>query len=156
MTVQLYMCKEMYSEICVSDCIATQEEIRHAGPGVAATSVGLKQMEQQNNRLKEALVKIRDLLTTEQQGHREAMKELDRERQTVENLSRERGEFKQQLEGCEETIDLLKEQVDLNISSERMIEVLSDRNLELEEKLAITEESLDDMEALKEVITSIE
>ena len=108
-------------------------------------------MDQQNNRLKEALVKVRDLLTTEQQGHKEALKELEREKQSAEGLMKEKDQFKSQFEECEETIGLLKEQVDLNTSSERMIEILSERNLELEERLLNAQESLDDMEALKEV-----
>ena len=115
-------------------------------------SVAVKQMDQQNNRLKEALVKVRDLLTTEQHGHKEALKELEKERTSVESLMREKDSYKNELEESEETIALLKEQVDLNTNSERLIEVLSDRNLELEEQLGTLRESLDDMEALKEVL----
>ena len=114
-------------------------------------SVAVKQMEQQNNRLKEALVKVRDLLTTEQQGHKDALKELELEKKSSDGLMKERDILKAEFEKCDETIELLKDQIDSNVSSEHMIEILSERNIELEERLLTTQESLDDMESLKEV-----
>ncbi|KAI6657981.1 Dynactin subunit 1-like isoform X4 [Oopsacas minuta] len=153
--VELSATRDKVEELSL-DLEILQEEIRQSGPGVPVASVAMKQMDQQNNRLKEALVKVRDLLTTEQHGHKEALKELEKERVNAENLMKEKDNYKHQLEECEETIDLLKEQVDLNTSSERMIEILSDRNLEFEERIFTIQESLDDMEALKEIHDELE
>uniref|UniRef100_A0A8C6WP12 Dynactin subunit 1 n=1 Tax=Neogobius melanostomus TaxID=47308 RepID=A0A8C6WP12_9GOBI len=117
----------------------------------AASSYHVKQLEEQNARLKEALVRMRDLSASEKQEHLKLQKQT--EKKNVE-LDAQRGQKEKLLEEmavAEKTIDELKEQVDASLGAEEMVETLTERNLDLEEKVRELRETVTDLEAINEM-----
>lgn len=104
-----------------------------------------KQLEQQNERLKEALVKMRDLAACEKQELVKTQKEMDKQRSEILELSRTKEKLSSQVEVYEKQISELKEQVDAALGAEEMVENLTDRNLTLEEDNRELHEIVEDL-----------
>ncbi|KAK1894532.1 Dynactin subunit 1, partial [Dissostichus eleginoides] len=118
--------KEKVEELTM-DLEILKHEIEEKGSDGAASSYHVRQLEEQNGRLKEALVRMRDLSSGQK-----------------ENLQEERT-------AAEKTIDELKEQVDAALGAEEMVEMLTERNLDLEEKVRELRETVTDLEAINEM-----
>ncbi|KAI4796158.1 hypothetical protein KUCAC02_029410 [Chaenocephalus aceratus] len=99
----------------------SMEILRHetSEKGGVAWSYRVKQLEEQNSRLKEALVRMRDLTQKEK--------------------------LQEDVKQAEATVDELKEQVDAALGSEEMVETLTERNLDLEEKVRELRETVTDL-----------
>ncbi|PIA17401.1 hypothetical protein COEREDRAFT_7367 [Coemansia reversa NRRL 1564] len=109
------------------------------------------QLQRQNERLKEALVRLRDV-TTESEGQLSLrVKQLEREAQAATELAEEGGALRERLAGAEAQIDDLKERLDDALGAEEMIEALTERNLELSRVNEEQQAALENMEALCEV-----
>ncbi|XP_071827830.1 dynactin subunit 1-like isoform X3 [Apostichopus japonicus] len=128
-----------------------RSEIEQEGSDGAATSYQVKQLEQQNNRLKEALVKLRDLSNDEKQEHQKAMKDKEKMGQDIKDLKAQKENTSKALSEAESQVIELKEQVDAALGAEEMVESLTEQNLELEEKIEKLETDLSDLEALNEM-----
>uniref|UniRef100_A0A8C6TJK2 Dynactin subunit 1 n=1 Tax=Neogobius melanostomus TaxID=47308 RepID=A0A8C6TJK2_9GOBI len=142
--------KERVEELTM-DLEILKHEIEEKGSDGAASSYHVKQLEEQNARLKEALVRMRDLSASEKQEHLKLQKQT--EKKNVE-LDAQRGQKEKLLEEmavAEKTIDELKEQVDASLGAEEMVETLTERNLDLEEKVRELRETVTDLEAINEM-----
>uniref|UniRef100_A0A2K6G093 Dynactin subunit 1 n=1 Tax=Propithecus coquereli TaxID=379532 RepID=A0A2K6G093_PROCO len=117
----------------------------------AASSYQLKQLEEQNARLKDALVRMRDLSSSEKQEHVKLQKLMEKKNQELEVVRQQRERLQEELSQAESTIDELKEQVDAALGAEEMVEMLTDRNLNLEEKVRELRETVGDLEAMNEM-----
>ncbi|KAG1678658.1 Dynactin subunit 1 [Nymphon striatum] len=164
--------KEKLTEITL-DLEILRSEVSDKGSDGAATSYQVKQLEQQNERLKEALVKVRDLASHEKQEQQRLQKEHDHQKSVIAELSRTKQKLSETVEEHEKQVVELTEQVNrrqnmLNISllgllvlwgwqvdaalgAEEMVEQLTDRNLALEEKVQELEETVTDLEALHDM-----
>uniref|UniRef100_A0A915JGZ7 Dynactin subunit 1 n=1 Tax=Romanomermis culicivorax TaxID=13658 RepID=A0A915JGZ7_ROMCU len=130
------------NQVKVDDSISGNE----AG---VVNSVQLKQLEQQNERLKEAVVKMRDLSAHERKEHQKAAKELEVLRLQVAELSKKNDKLTTELLQYEQQLSELTEQVDAALGSEEMVEQLTAKNLALEEKVQQLEESMEDFEQMR-------
>ncbi|XP_059821899.1 dynactin subunit 1-like isoform X2 [Hypanus sabinus] len=142
--------KERVDEL-TTDLEILKHEIEEKGTDGAASSYQLKQLEEQNSRLKEALVRMRDLSASEKQEHTKLQKAMERKASELESLRQQRDRLEQELRQAESTIDELKEQVDAALGAEEMVETLTDRNLDLEEKVRELRETVSDLEAINEM-----
>uniref|UniRef100_A0A7N6B1P1 Dynactin subunit 1 n=1 Tax=Anabas testudineus TaxID=64144 RepID=A0A7N6B1P1_ANATE len=117
----------------------------------AASSYHVKQLEEQNSRLKEALVRMRDLSASEKQEHVKLQKQMEKKNTELEALRTQKEKLQEEVKQAEATIDELKEQVDAALGSEEMVETLTERNLDLEEKVRELRETVTDLEAINEM-----
>uniref|UniRef100_A0A669D6W5 Dynactin subunit 1 n=1 Tax=Oreochromis niloticus TaxID=8128 RepID=A0A669D6W5_ORENI len=111
----------------------------------------VKQLEEQNSRLKEALVRMRDLSASEKQEHVKLQKQTEKKNVELETLRTQKEKLQEELKQAEATIDELKEQVDAALGSEEMVETLTERNLDLEEKVRELRETVTDLESINEM-----
>jgi len=121
------------------------------GEGGGVTTYQMKQLEQQNDRLKEALMKFRDLSQHEKQENVRLVKDKDAANEQIKKLSREKESLSRHVADMETEMAEMKEQVDAALGAEEMVELLTERNLQLEEKVQEMQENLDDVEAMNEM-----
>uniref|UniRef100_A0AAR2LSC3 Dynactin subunit 1 n=1 Tax=Pygocentrus nattereri TaxID=42514 RepID=A0AAR2LSC3_PYGNA len=121
------------------------------GSDGAASSYHVKQLEEQNGRLKEALVRMRDLSASEKQEHVKLQKQMEKKNSELETLRGQKEKLQEEMKQAEATIDELKEQVDAALGAEEMVETLTGRNLDLEEKVRELRETVSDLEAINEM-----
>uniref|UniRef100_A0A8C1P404 Dynactin subunit 1 n=1 Tax=Cyprinus carpio TaxID=7962 RepID=A0A8C1P404_CYPCA len=117
----------------------------------AASSYHVKQLEEQNARLKEALVRMRDLSASEKQEHAKQQKLMEKKNFELDALRCQKENLQEEIKMSEKTIDELKEQVDAALGAEEMVEMLTERNLDLEEKVRELRETVTDLEAINEM-----
>ncbi|KAM7539850.1 hypothetical protein Aperf_G00000044927 [Anoplocephala perfoliata] len=121
-------------------------EQNSTGPTVAQW----KQLEQQNERMKMGLMTFRDLANQDKQQIAALTKEVSSLQAEVSHLNAEKTRLSEELkQAVEHTIEL-KEQVDAALGADQMVSILTQKNLELEEKVEKLTEERNDLEALCE------
>ncbi|XP_031440402.1 dynactin subunit 1a isoform X3 [Clupea harengus] len=142
--------KEKVEELTM-DLEIIKHEIEEKGSDGAASSYHVKQLEEQNSRLKDALVRMRDLSTSEKQEHVKLQRQTEKKNTELETLRTQKDKLVEEMKHAEATIDELKEQVDAALGAEEMVETLTERNLDLEEKVRELRETVSDLEAINEM-----
>uniref|UniRef100_A0A8C5H8N1 Dynactin subunit 1 n=2 Tax=Gouania willdenowi TaxID=441366 RepID=A0A8C5H8N1_GOUWI len=148
--VEVDSLKERVEELSM-DLEILRHEISEKGSDGAASSYHVKQLEEQNGRLKEALVRMRDLSASEKLEHVKLQKQMEKKNTELETLRSQKEKLQAEVKQGEVTIDELKEQVDAALGSEEMVETLTERNLDLEEKVRELRETVTDLEAINEM-----
>ncbi|VDK55652.1 unnamed protein product [Anisakis simplex] len=135
-----------------TDLEILRSEMENAG-GIAlqGNSVQMKQLEQQNEKLREALVKMRDMTGQSALEKQEAMKENEELKNEMAQLVKLCEKMKNDAELAEQQANELREQVDAAMGSEQMIETLTAKNLDMEEKLRSLEETIEDYETMRDL-----
>lgn len=87
--------------------------LKAAGGGATtgASSYEIKQLEQQNNRLRETLVKMRDLSAHEKHEFQKLQKDMDQKKSEIMELGRTKEKLSARVEEMEHQIADLQEQV---------------------------------------------
>ncbi|XP_078717657.1 dynactin subunit 1 isoform X2 [Lampetra fluviatilis] len=142
--------KEKVEELSM-DLEILKHEIEEKGSDGAASSYHVKQLEEQNARLKEALVRMRDLSTSEKQEYLKQQKHMEKKNSELDTLRAQKEKLQAELQQAEGIIDELKEQVDAALGAEDMVETLTERNLNLEEKVRELMENVNDLEAINDM-----
>ncbi|XP_072313144.1 dynactin subunit 1-like isoform X2 [Eucyclogobius newberryi] len=142
--------KERVEELTM-DLEILKHEIEEKGSDGAASSYHVKQLEEQNGRLKEALVRMRDLSTSEKQEHVKLQKQMEKKNVELDAHRGQKEKLQEEVAVADKTIDELKEQVDASLGAEEMVETLTERNLDLEEKVRELRETVTDLEAINEM-----
>ncbi|KAK9308816.1 hypothetical protein QLX08_001247 [Tetragonisca angustula] len=152
--IELEQLKEKLEEQTLDlEILRTEVSERGAGGGSATgvSSYEIKQLEQQNNRLRETLVRMRDLSAHEKHEFQKLQKDLDQKKSEILELGRTKEKLSTRVEEMEHQIADLQEQVDAALGAEEMVEVLGEKKMALEEKVAELEEAVADLEALQDM-----
>ncbi|KAL6445510.1 hypothetical protein ACFW04_000817 [Cataglyphis niger] len=152
--IELEQLKEKLEEQTLDlEILRTEMSERTAGGGSAtgASNYEVKQLEQQNNRLRETLVKMRDLSAHEKHEFQKLQKEMDQKKSEILELGRTKEKLSARVEEMEHQIADLQEQVDAALGAEEMVEMLGEKKMALEEKVAELEEAVADLEALQDM-----
>ncbi|XP_076295740.1 dynactin subunit 1 isoform X2 [Lasioglossum baleicum] len=152
--IELEQLKEKLEEQTLDlEILRTEMSERAAGGGATAgtTSYEIKQLEQQNNRLRETLVRMRDLSAHEKHEFQKLQKDLDQKKSEILELGRTKEKLSTRVEEMEHQIADLQEQVDAALGAEEMVEALGEKKMALEEKVAELEEAVTDLEALQDM-----
>uniref|UniRef100_A0A1B0G155 Dynactin subunit 1 n=1 Tax=Glossina morsitans morsitans TaxID=37546 RepID=A0A1B0G155_GLOMM len=111
----------------------------------------VRKMEQYNQRLRETVIKLRDVLTEEKQHALKAVKELETRNSEIAELKKTKEMLTKRCDVMESHIIDLREQVDAALGAETMVSTLANAKLELEEKVRLLEEEVVELEALEEI-----
>ncbi|KAF9933288.1 hypothetical protein FBU30_005872 [Linnemannia zychae] len=114
------------------------------------------QLERQNERLKEALIRLRDMTSEQEAEMTRKLKNLEKEASMMQEVQLHNEKLRENLDLAETQIEELKQRLDDAIGAEDMIEQLSEKNISLGEKIEEMQSAIDDLEALKELNDELE
>ncbi|KAF8589530.1 hypothetical protein K439DRAFT_1332697 [Ramaria rubella] len=114
------------------------------------------QLEKQNERLKEALIRLRDLSAETETEQRRKIGELERDLADVDELQADYEATIKKLSTTDMQVEDLKQQLDDALGAEEMLVQLTERNLELGEKIEEMRLTIEELEMLKELADELE
>ncbi|PWN44195.1 hypothetical protein IE81DRAFT_37527 [Ceraceosorus guamensis] len=117
---------------------------------------GYVQLERQNDRLRDALGRLRDITNETESEQKRRIAELEKELNSLSDLQAQFETVSQRLEAADAIIEDLKLQLDDALSTEEMLEQLTERNLLLGEKIEEMHATIEDLEAIKELNDELE
>ncbi|KAL0951934.1 hypothetical protein HGRIS_008587 [Hohenbuehelia grisea] len=120
------------------------------------SSVAYAQLERQNERLKEALIRLRDLSQEAEREHRRRIAELEKDADGVDDIQAQYATTLDQLTSAELLIDDLKAQLDAAEGADDLLVQLTDRNDLLNDKIQEMQITIEDLEALKDLNDELE
>lgn len=120
------------------------------------TSQGWMQMERSNERLREALLRLRDVTQEQEVELRQQIKELEKDAQSLRNVEGRYEERGEKLAKSETTIEELRQQLEVALTADEMIEELTERNTTLTERIDDLQSTIEDLENLKELNDELE
>lgn len=120
------------------------------------TTTGWLQMERENERLREALIRLRDISQDQEAELKTQIKGLEEEVQDRAKFKQQYDDTKAKLLETEADIEDLRQQLDAALGAEEMIEELSDQNMSLKEKIDGLYVVIDDLQSIKELNDELE
>ncbi|XP_058447001.1 dynactin subunit 1 isoform X2 [Malaya genurostris] len=159
LALELETAKERIEELTLDlEILKTEMQEKFANGGTIGDGVGtgtstyeFKQLEQHNARLRETLVRLRDLSAHEKHEIQKLEKELETKKSEVAELQRTKEKLSGKIDELEAQVSDLQEQVDAALGAEEMVEQLAEKKMELEDKVKALEEEVAELEALEEV-----
>lgn len=158
-TTELETLKQINEDLTLEVEVLKEENSAYeAGPidEGERTSAGWIQLEKQNERLKEALVRLRDLSSETELGQKRRIAELEKDLSSLADVQDERDTLVTKLQVSEAQFEDVKAQLDDAAGAEEMIEQLTERNLFQGERLAEQATVIEELTALKEVSEELE
>ncbi|CEP09589.1 hypothetical protein [Parasitella parasitica] len=152
--------KDKIEEISVDlDVLKKEADIINRVPehdGDEKTPLEVIQLERHNERLKEALMKLRDAAKAREDELCHQIKDLEIDTHELEEIKGKYDKTRSRLEEAEYTIEELKQRLDDALGAEDLVEQLTEKNLALTEKMDEMRMVVDDLEALKELADELE
>ncbi|TIA80575.1 hypothetical protein E3P92_00578 [Wallemia ichthyophaga] len=115
-----------------------------------------KQLEKQNDRLKMALIRLRDVTNENETLQKQKINELQFEIRDLKEMQDNYQDIRSKLQDSELYIDDLKQQLDDSLASADVVEHLTDSNLSLNEQVESMRTTIEELEALKELSDELE
>ncbi|KJH44353.1 CAP-Gly domain protein [Dictyocaulus viviparus] len=144
---------KLKNEELEADLEILRNEMASGGSGVVfeGNSVQLKQLELQNDRLKEALIRLRDINTAAQVEKMAAVREAEVLRTENIELVRAAEIARKTMNESELRIQDYQEQIEAAMGAEEMVMNLANKNMEMESQIRRLEEERDDLEAHRDM-----
>lgn len=120
------------------------------------SSQGWLQMERNNERLREALIRLRDMTQQAESELRDEIKSLEEDVRGLGSVKEHYDVAKDKLAQSEAIVEDLRQQLDNALGAEDMIEELTDRNMSMAEEIEELKATIDDLESLKELNDELE
>ncbi|KAL8652075.1 MAG: hypothetical protein Q9226_004415, partial [Calogaya cf. arnoldii] len=120
------------------------------------TSQGWLQMERSNERLREALMRLRDVTQEQETELREKIAALEADLHHLKEAKEQQVQTQLALTESESTIKEIRQQLEVALGAEDMIEELTDRNLALHEQVEDLKAIVEELESLKELNDELE
>lgn len=120
------------------------------------TSKGWIQMERENGRLREALIRLRDITHEQEAQLRDEIKSLEEDVEEFGSLKTQYDDAKTRLLSSEADVEDLRQQLEAAEGAGDLVEQLTERNLALGEQLEHLRNENDDLAALKELNDELE
>ncbi|RXK41589.1 dynactin 1 [Tremella mesenterica] len=120
------------------------------------TSLAYIQLEKHNERLKEALIRLRDVSNENEREYKNKLAEVDKELTSQDNLLSQLELAEAKLGNAEAQVEDLKQQLDDALGAEDMLVQLTERNLQISERMEEMRVTIEDLEALKELNDELE
>ncbi|XP_013174399.1 PREDICTED: dynactin subunit 1 isoform X4 [Papilio xuthus] len=119
--------------------------------GEGATGYEMRALQQQNVRLRETLVRLRDLSAHDKHAMQKMHKDLEQYKSEIAELSRTKEKLSARVEELEAQVADLREQVDAALGAEEMVEQLAEKKMALEDQVEQLKQDVSELEALQEV-----
>ncbi|KAI8974920.1 dynein associated protein-domain-containing protein [Pilobolus umbonatus] len=152
--------KDKIEEISVDlDVLKKEADIINRIPdrdGDEKTPLEVIQLERHNERLKEALMRLRDATTARENELSDRIKDLEKDSNDLEDAKIQNEKLRNRLDMAEFTIEELKQRLDDALGAEDLVDQLTEKNLSLSEKIEEMHMTIDDLEALKELADELE
>jgi dynactin 1 len=120
------------------------------------SSHGWLQMEKTNERLREALIRLRDMTQQQESDLRAQVKELEDDLEEYSTVKADYEATKEKLLVAETNVDDLKQQLETALGAEEMIEELADKNMRYQDEINELKAAIEDLESLKEISDEME
>jgi dynactin 1 len=120
------------------------------------TSQGWLQMERNNERLREALMRLRDMTQQTEAELRDEIKSLEEDVREFGSVKEHYEVVKEKLAQSEASVEDLRQQLDNALGAEDMIEELTERNMSMSEQIEELKVTIEDLESLKELNDELE
>ncbi|KAM0244206.1 hypothetical protein ACHAP5_006506 [Fusarium lateritium] len=114
------------------------------------------QMERTNERLREALIRLRDLTQASEEELKDQISSLEDDLKEFNTMKVELSTCRDKLEKSESAVEDLRQQLDNALGAEDMIEDLTERNMSMSEQIEELKAVIDDLESLKEINDELE
>lgn len=114
------------------------------------------QMERNNERLRDALIRLRDITQQQEEELRDQIKSLEEDVTELTTIKQQHESAKGKLTQAEAMVEDLRQQLDTALGAEDMIEDLTERNMSQAEQIEELKAIIDDLENLKEVNDELE
>ncbi|TGZ81335.1 hypothetical protein EX30DRAFT_364017 [Ascodesmis nigricans] len=132
------------------------EELSQGMDPEQKTSAGWLQLEKQNERLKSALLRLREITTQTEEELRDAVKSLEEENTDLQKYKDEVETAQTRLKASESAVEDLRQQLETALGAEEMLEELTERNMNMGEQLDELRATVEDLESLKEIADELE
>ncbi|RFU28234.1 hypothetical protein B7463_g8115, partial [Scytalidium lignicola] len=119
-------------------------------------SQGWLQMQRSNERLKEALLRLRDIAEQQEEELKDEIKSLQAELRELGGVKEEYEAVKEKLTQSTANIEDLRQQLDDALGAEDTIEELTHNNLSMQEQIEELKVTIEDLESLKELNDELE
>ena len=120
------------------------------------TSQGWLQLERSNERLREALMRLRDVTQEREADLKDQVAELEADAQDLTKTKEEYLLVKERLDQSNTTAEELRLQLEAALGAEDMIEELTEKNAALSEKMDDLRLTIEELESLKELNDELE
>src|SRR3569833_417809 len=134
----------------------TNDELEKGLSPEEKTSAGWLQMERNNERLREALIRLRDITQQQEAELRNEVKALEEDLREYGTVKEQFEASKEKLAQAEAAIEDLRQQLDNALGAEDMIEELTERNMAQAEQLEELKAVIEALENLKEINDELE
>ncbi|KAL8696362.1 MAG: hypothetical protein Q9224_002837 [Gallowayella concinna] len=155
---ELDVLKQGYEELKM-EVEVLREENQELGKEMSPeekTSQGWLQMERSNERLREALVRLRDVTQEQEADLREEIAGLEAELHGLEGTREQQMRTQLALTESESTVTELRQQLDVAVGAEDMIEELTEKNLAFNDQVENLRATVEELESLKELNDELE
>lgn len=157
---ELELLQEKVDELTIDLEVMKEEQLNVEGRPELSAQVGdhteMIQLERQNERLKEALIRLRDSSAESEAELKTKMAAMEKEIAELSHQSANNVDLQAKLSVAEMRIEDLKASIDTMLGAEDMVEHLSERNLRLSEQVEELKVSVEDLEALNELNKELE
>lgn len=120
------------------------------------TSQGWLQMERNNERLREALIRLRDMTQQTEAELRDEIRSLEEDVSELGSVKEHYDVAKEKLAQSEAVVEDLRQQLDNALGAEDMIEELTEKNMSMSEQIDELQATIEDLESLKELNDELE
>jgi dynactin 1 len=120
------------------------------------TSQGWLQMERNNARLREALIRLRDMTQQTEEELRDEIKSLEEDVRDLGSVKEQYEMTQEKLTQSEAAVEDLRQQLDNALGAEDMIEELTERNMSMNDQIEELKTTIEDLESLKELNDELE
>ncbi|KAL4961921.1 putative dynactin [Aspergillus stella-maris] len=120
------------------------------------SSHGWLQMEKTNERLRDALLRLRDITQQQEQELKDQIQELQQDLEDYAAIKSQYETTKEKLLVSENNVEDLKQQLETALGAEEMIEELAEKNMRYQDDINELTAAISDLEALKEINDELE
>jgi dynactin 1 len=120
------------------------------------SNAGWLQLQKTNERLKEALLNLRDMTQDREAELKERIAAMEEQVKDNDNVKLRLGEIQEKLLRSEADADDLRQQLEVALNAEDMIEKLSEENMALKDRIGELDGIIEDLEDLREVNDELE
>lgn len=136
--------KEKHEEVQL-ELDVIKGEIQLNGPNQLVAELQQKVDDERTIKMEQALIKLRDLSLTKQAENETLKKQSETFEHKIKTLTKENENAKAEITNMQATIADLKEQVDTCLGAQQMVDILTTKNLTLEDQVRELQENVDNL-----------